>query len=290
MDAILDRTDIEAKPAADAILFADNNAGTRVDRLGFPAGADVVRAGRDDVPLGIDEIDTLVRGVVAGDVTEVTANAFLLVDARDGLKGKIEILEIGDARKAKANHIGDCREAFFVHPVGETVAEVFDDAKAIVHDGGADLKAAGAEEKEFGGVAPSGDTTHAGDGESRAMDDRIAAESGEHVEGDGLDGGTGITAVAAASADIGGNFERFQVDADDGVERVDQGDGAGSGCKGGARGDDNVGDVGRELDDDGNFGDFHDPAGDMLALLGDLANRAAHAALAHDEGTSKFEI
>src|SRR4029077_7282493 len=48
-----------------------------------------------------------------------------------------------------------------------------------------------------------------------------------------------------------------------------------------ARGHDDIRNVWSQLDDHWNFRDFHDPASDLLAILRDLADGAAHAALAH---------
>ena len=54
---------------------------------------------------------------------------------------------------------------FSAHPCEEAVGHVFDDAVAVVHDGGADLHGAAAEQDELGGVAPGGDAADAGDRE-----------------------------------------------------------------------------------------------------------------------------
>ena len=60
-------------------------------------------------------------------------------------------------------NVVDAGEAFRIHPVREAVAEIFDDAEAVVHDGGADLQAARAQQQELGGILPGGDAAHAGD-------------------------------------------------------------------------------------------------------------------------------
>ena len=150
-----------------------------------------------------------------------------------------------------------------------------------MHHRGADLQAAGAEQEKLGSIAPGGNAAHAGDWQFRTADDAVASECGEHVERDGLHGGASVTAVATFATDVGSNFQRLEIDADDGVDGVDQRDGIGTGGYRSARGHHNIGNIRRELHDDGNFGDFHDPAGDLFAIFGNLANGAAHAAFTH---------
>ena len=106
----------------------------------------------------------------------------------------------------------DACEAFRVHPVGESVAEVFDDAEAVMHHRGADLQAAGAQQQKLRRILPGGDAAHAGDGQARACDDLVGAERGQHVQRDRLDRRSRIAAVSAFAADAGRDLESVEID------------------------------------------------------------------------------
>ncbi len=118
-------------------------------------------------------------------------------------------------------------------------------------------------------------------GRPDALHDFIGAERGEHVQRDRLHRRSRVAAMPAFAADIGSDFERIQIDAHDRVQRIDQRKRARAAGNGRARGTDDIGDVGRELDDHGNARHLHHPARDLLAVFGNLADGAAHAALAH---------
>src|SRR6266481_5928894 len=75
-DAAVYRTNIEAQAAADAVLFAHDDAGTRVHRLLFSIRTHVVTAWRHDAPVLCDQVNALVRRVVARYIAKVAANAF----------------------------------------------------------------------------------------------------------------------------------------------------------------------------------------------------------------------
>src|SRR5580704_7895887 len=164
MNAIFHRADVVAQAAAYAIVLADDDLGTRADGFGFAVGAHVVGGGWNHGAARRDQVDALMRGVIASDVAEVAADAFGLVNARDRFERKVEVLEVGDTVKAAAHHVRNSREAFFIHPVGETIAEIFNDAEAVVHYRGANLETARSEEQKLRGVAPGGDAAHAGYG------------------------------------------------------------------------------------------------------------------------------
>ena len=70
-DAPVDRTHDRAEIAADAVFFTDFRDGLVRDATGAEAQAKF---------LGRFQVDALVRSVFAGDVTEVAADAFLVVD------------------------------------------------------------------------------------------------------------------------------------------------------------------------------------------------------------------
>ena len=56
------------------------------------------------------------------------------------------------------------------------------------------------------------------------------------MQRDGLDGGSRETSVTALAADARRNSERIEIDAGDGIERVDQREGIGFGCHRGVGG------------------------------------------------------
>ena len=80
---------------------------------------------------------------------------------------------------------------------------------------------------------------------------------------------------------LGLGWSVFKVDAGDGVDGVDGGERIGPATLGGARRHADVGDVGGELDDHRGARLFLHPAGDLLAVLGDLSHGGAHSPLAH---------
>ena len=92
------------------------------------------------------------------------------------------------------------------------------------------------------------------------------------------------------AVDVGARLEGVEVDAGDGVDGVDGGERVGAAALGGARGHADVGDVGRELDDDGSARGFLHPLGDLLAVFGHLADGRAHAALAHAVRAAEVEL
>src|SRR6267142_4175580 len=143
-NAVFHGANVVAKAAADTILLAHVNAGTRVHGLFLAVRLNVIRQRLDYAAVLRDEVDALVGGVVTGDVAKIAADAFLLVDSRHSTKRKIKMIEVGHTVQAASHHVGDSCEASVVHPVGQAVAQVFHNAETIVHYGGADLQAAGA--------------------------------------------------------------------------------------------------------------------------------------------------
>ena len=118
----------------------------------------------------------------------------------------------------------------------------------------------------------------------------IGGDLMHEVEGDGLDGRSAIAAVGREAVDIGPRDESIEVDAGDGVEGVDGGDAIGAAARRRTRHLADVGDVGRELHEHRGAGYFFHPLGDHLRVFGNLADGAAHAALAHAMGTAEIEL
>src|SRR6267378_536021 len=163
VNTVFDGTHVIAEAAANTILLAHVNAGTRVHGFFLAVRLNVIRLRLDYAAVLGDKVDALVGGVVTGDVAKIAADAFLLVDSRDSTKRKVKMIEIGHAVQAASHHVGDSCEAFFVHPVGQAIAQVFHNAETIVHYRGADLQGAGAEQQKFRCIAPGGNTSHSRD-------------------------------------------------------------------------------------------------------------------------------
>ena len=96
--------------------------------------------------------------------------------------------------------------------------------------------------------------------------------------------------MAALPADVRRDFQRFQINANDGIERIDERQGVGSGRHRGPRRYHNIRNIWREFHDHRNLCDFHHPTRDLLAILWNLANSAAHAALTHAVRTSVVQF
>ncbi len=117
-----------------------------------------------------------------------------------------------------------------------------------------------------------------------------AATDGDHVERDGLDGGPAIAAVTAVTAHRRLGCEGIEVHTHDGVDRVDQRDRVGPAPDRRAADGGHVADVRRELDHHGDRRDLLDPFGDHAGVVGHLADRRAHAALAHAMRTAEVQL
>src|SRR6267378_1480772 len=87
----------------------------------------------------------------------------------------------GHTVQAASHHVGDLCEAFFVHPVGQAVAQVFHNAETIVHYRGTDLQAASAEQQKFGRIAPRGNASHSRDRQLGTTHHRILSKRRQHI-------------------------------------------------------------------------------------------------------------
>ena len=132
----------------------------------------------------------------------------------------------------------------------KAVAEILDDAESVVHHRGADLQAGAPSSRNSAASRQVEIPPMPEIGLRGARDHLVGAKRGEHIQCDRFDGRSGIAAVTAFAADAGRDFESVEIDADDRVERVDQRERIGAAGESGARGQHDVGDVRRELDDD----------------------------------------
>src|SRR4051794_13309256 len=88
-------------------------------------------------------------------------NALVLVDARHMMIIDIEVLPVCKRRNRFTYKIIQCLKTFFIHPVIQSFAQVFDDSKAVLHGGSTYLHCARAEEHEFNSILPRADATDA---------------------------------------------------------------------------------------------------------------------------------
>ena len=131
------------------------------------------------VGLAIFEGNGLVAGVFAGNVAETAVDALVLVDVGDVVVVDVEVFPMGEGGHALANEIGGGGETFFVHPVAKPFAQVFDDAEAMLHGGGAHLYAGASEQHKFGCIFPRADAANATDG--NFISDRILSDGSEKL-------------------------------------------------------------------------------------------------------------
>ncbi len=131
------------------------------------------------VGLAVFEGNGLVGGVFAGNVAETAVDALALVDVGDVVVVDVEVFPMGEGGHALANEIGGGGETFFVHPVAHAFAQVFDDAEAMLHSGGANLHAGASEQHKFNGIFPRADAANATDG--HFIGDFVLTDSSEEL-------------------------------------------------------------------------------------------------------------
>ena len=189
---------------------------------------------------GIGQRDGLVGAVLAGDVAEVAADTFAVIDLGDALVVKIERFPSLDGIDGAAAEFVETLEALGVQIVVQAIDHVFDDAEAVVHDRGADLDVGRTESDELGRVAPGGDAADTGD---RQTDLGIGGAGLHHVQRDRFHRRAAITAMRAESADERLGHEGVEIHLRDAVDRVDERDRIRAAAARGAGGGGDVGDV-----------------------------------------------
>lgn len=95
-DAIGDGADQLAEVATHAFFFLD-----RVRVIG----------------MALAEVDGLVGGVFAGDITEAAVDAFCRIDMCYDMIVEVQVLPMGEGRYGPADKVFDTDELFFIHPV-----------------------------------------------------------------------------------------------------------------------------------------------------------------------------
>src|SRR2546423_9074643 len=165
--------------------------------------------------------DRLMRAILARRPAQLALNAFVLIDVSQQMIVEIEIFPLRDARQRAAANVGERAVAAFVHPVRQAVNQVFDDAEAVMHNGGADLQRPRAQRNELGRVAPGRDAADPGNWNS---DFGIARDGGDEMQRDWFDCRSAIAAMARLAGDGGLWLAGREIDADNRVGRGDQGE------------------------------------------------------------------
>ena len=110
------------------------------------------------------DADGLVCCVFAGNVTKPAVNAFVLVDVGNVMVVDVKVFPIGKRGHTFADEIVNGGKAFFIHPVVEALAEVFNSAEAMLPGGGANLYIGSTAEHELHCILPGADATNATNG------------------------------------------------------------------------------------------------------------------------------
>ena len=254
-DAAQNRADIEAEVAADAFI------------------------GNNRFACAFFDIDGLMAAVEAADGAAAAADAFGIVDLRDDLEVAVEVFAGNDVGQCFANEIAQGLVTMLFHEDFEAVNEVFDDAVAILHNGGRDLQRFGAEEQEFNGIHPGFDAADARDGNIGEF--FVLFELCNEAKGDGLDGCAGVTRNRALAVDDGHTSHVFDVDVANRLDRVDGRDGVSAAFDCAFGRDFHVGDVRGHFGNDGNVCIVLDDAGVFFDEFGILANVRPHGMAGH---------
>ncbi len=135
---------------------------------------------------------------------------------------------------------------------------------------------------------PIADTADGGNRNAARLNS--AADLGHHVQRHRTHRRTAIAAMGALAIDGRRRRHLVEIDRDQRIDRVDQRDAIGAaGLRGLGRPQD-VGDVGRQLDQNGHARRVLHPARHLLHHLGHLAHGRAHAAFAHAVRTAEIEF
>ena len=117
IDTAFDGAYVVTEPASHAVVFQHTRLRAQIDRLLPAVRRRIVRPWSRRLAVRGDEIDTLMRGIVTGHITEVALDAALSVDSRHSPKRQIEVLEIRNVAQAPAAQVFDGREPLRIHPV-----------------------------------------------------------------------------------------------------------------------------------------------------------------------------
>jgi len=95
----------------------------------------------EPVAIWINQGDGLMRAILAGDVTEIAADTFVVINFGDALVIQVESFPFLKRRNSFAHKIHDAFETFGIEVIVQTFGHVFHDPEAVMHDGRADLDA-----------------------------------------------------------------------------------------------------------------------------------------------------
>ena len=197
-------------------------------------------------------------------------------------------MPVGDAGYRLAHQVADAGHTLLVEEVAETVDEIVDDPETVNHHRSADLQVAGPEREKVDSVAPVGDTADARDGQIRGL--CVAGDFSHHVQCDRLHGWSAVAAMGTHPVRRWIHRQAVVIDPHDRVDGVYQRDSIGTAILRGLRRWQYVRDVGCQLDDHRDTGDFLAPFRRHLDVLGHLADRGSHAALGHAVRAAEIEL
>ncbi len=141
---------------------------------------------------GRQQINALMRAIFARDVAQITANAFVVINARHALKVQVKVLPLVHIAYALANKFSQALHAFAVKVGAEAFIHVLHNSKSVVHDGGAHLHIGGAKSHELCRVAPIGNAANSRNGKANFC---VGGATLHHVQRDWFHGGTAVATV-----------------------------------------------------------------------------------------------
>ncbi len=164
--------------------------------------------------------DRLVRSVLARYVAEATIDALVLIDARLDDVVDVEALPIRDLVDRQSAKLVDTRHALAVEVVRQAFMHTLNDSETVMHHSGSDLNGRRPQKDVLSNVLPGGDSAYAADRES--LGQWVRRDRRNHVESDRLHRGPAIPTMTRLFADHRSGYERVEVDAGNGIDRVDQ--------------------------------------------------------------------
>ena len=100
--------------------------------------------------------------VFTGNITKAAVNAFILVDLSDVMIIYIEVFPMGDFLNRFANEIIYGSKTFFIHPVIQSFAHIFNNPETVFHGGCAYLYIGCPKQHKFHRIPPGAYSANTG--------------------------------------------------------------------------------------------------------------------------------
>src|SRR5690606_22227571 len=265
-DAVFDRADIDAKIATNAFLVDHFKMTNAINHRGY----------------------CLMRSIFASNMAASAFYAEILINHSFGDIVQIEILPICNLTHRTALKILKRGKALAIHPVGQAVDHLFHDLKAISHSSRADLNSATAKRDELSRISPCRNAANARNRQASRL--RIARNFCDHIQGNWLNSRTAIATMTSASVNGWDRSEIVEINRDDRIDRVDQGDRIRTISESRTCRMTHIGDVWCKLCDHRHAGILLAPSNDHADIFRHLANSRTHAALAHTMRAAKIKL